>query len=95
MMNGEASRFLAAAAPDRFVSMLNENVCLRLSDIVGFDVRGDGLDPDARLDRYVDAMEQLQGFPWASALSAERSTDHPDEADAWSKRAALLGCLVC
>ena len=89
------TRFLAASAPDRFVSILDDDMKLRLSDIVGFDVSGEGLSPLEHLGRYADAIDQIHGFPWASTLSAERSTDHPDEAEAWSKRAALLGCFVC
>jgi len=89
------SRLLALAAPDRFLSILETETCLRLADMVGFDVSGAGLAPEAHLGRYLDAMEQIQQFPWASAASAERTTEHPDEADAWSKRVALLGCFVC
>lgn len=89
------SRFLAIAAPDRFISIQDEEARLRLSDMVGFDVSGLDLSRQEHLVRYLDAIEQIKDFPWASESSAERSTDHPDEADAWSKRMALLGCFVC
>ncbi|MCZ6836961.1 MAG: hypothetical protein O7G85_14385, partial [Planctomycetota bacterium] len=89
------SRFLTIAAPDRYLSILEVDTALRLSDLVGFDVSGVGLEPEVHLSRYLDAIEHIQAFPWASMLSAERSTEHEDEADAWSKRVALLGCFVC
>ncbi len=89
------SRFLAIAAPDRFMSIQDEEARLRLTDVVGFDVSGLDLTREEHLARYLDAIEQIMSFPWASMQSAERSTDHDDEAEAWSKRMALLGCFVC
>lgn len=89
------SRFLAIAAPDRFISIQEDEARLRLSDVVGFDVSGLDLTRETHLARYLDAIEQIMSFPWASTLSAERSTEHPQEAEAWSKRMALLGCFVC
>lgn len=88
------SRVLAAAGPDRFVSVLAEDVRRRISDIVGFELTAEGDEPFDALARYADAIEQIRAYPWASADSAERSSDHPDEADAWSKRVSLLGCFV-
>jgi hypothetical protein len=90
----DLSRILAAAAPDRFFSIADDAMRLRLANIVGFEL---GAGPDAlqdQLERYLDAIEMVRGFPWADATSAERTSDHPRESDAWEKRVALLGCLT-
>ena len=91
----EVSRLLAAAAPDRFFSILGETLQLRLSSIVGFDLTVRASELQDQLTRYIDAVELTREFPWAVATSAERTSDHPREPDAWSKRVALLGCLIC
>lgn len=91
----EVSRLLAAAAPDRFFSILGETLQLRLSSIVGFDLTVRASELQDQLTRYIDAVELTREFPWALATSAERTSDHPREPDAWSKRVALLGCLIC
>ena len=90
----DLSRLLASAAPDRFVSIVNEPVQHRIADIVGFDLTEDKRDRFDHLIRYADAIEQIQKYPWVSTPSAERSSEHVDEPDAWSKRVALLGCFV-
>ncbi len=90
----DLSRLLASAAPDRFVSIVNQPVQHRLADIVGFDLTEEKRDRFDHLIRYADAIEQIHKYPWVSAPSAERSSEHADEPDAWSKRVALLGCFV-
>jgi hypothetical protein len=91
----EISRILAVAAPDRFFSILGETMQLRLSNIVGFDLTGQGTGLQDQLTRYIDAVEMIAAFPWADEGSSERTSDHVREPDAWAKRVALLGCLVC
>lgn len=90
----DLSRLLACAAPDRFVSIADEAVQLRLSDIVGFDMTSKAKDRFDHLVRYSHAIEQIHTFPWVSTPDAERSSKHSDEPDAWSKRVALLGSFV-
>ena len=90
----DLSRLLASAAPDRFVSIVNEPVQHRIADIVGFDLTEEKRDRFDHLIRYADAIEQIHKYPWVSEPSAERSSEHADEPDAWSKRVALLGCFV-
>ena len=90
----DLSRLLACAAPDRFVSIVNEPVQHRLGDIVGFDLTAESRDRFDHLIRYSHAIEQIHKYPWAATPSAERSSEHADEPDAWSKRVALLGCFV-
>lgn len=88
------SRILAAAAPDRFFSIAEEPLQVRMSSMVGFDLAERATASHDQLRRFVDAIEMTREFPWASEQSAERSSDHPRESDAWSKRVALLACLV-
>ncbi len=88
------SRILAAAAPDRFFSIAEEPMQVRMSSMVGFDLAARATQKHDQLRRFVDAIEMTREFPWASEKSAERSSDHPRESDAWSKRVALLACLV-
>ncbi len=90
----DLSRLLACAAPDRFVSIVNEPVQHRIADIVGFDLTAESRDRFDHLIRYSHAIEQIHKYPWAATPSAERSSEHADEPDAWSKRVALLGCFV-
>ena len=90
----DLSRLLACAAPDRFVSIVNEPVQHRIADIVGFDLTAESRDRFDHLIRYSHAIEQIHKYPWAATPSAERSSEHVDEPDAWSKRVALLGCFV-
>lgn len=90
----QLSRILAAAAPDRFFSILGEATQLRMSNIVGFDLAPQETPMQDHLRRYVDATELTRQFPWVAEQSAERTSDHPREPDAWSKRVALLACLV-
>jgi hypothetical protein len=91
----EISRVLAAAAPDRFFSILGRAMQLRLSNVVGFDLTAQTSAVQDQLTRYVDAIDVIRSFPWAAEASAERTSDHDREADAWAKRVALLGCLIC
>jgi len=91
----EASRFLTAAAPDRFFSIQGEAMQLRLSNIVGFDLGGKPADLQDQLERYADAVEVIGAFPWAAERSVERASDHVREPDAWARRVALLGSLIC
>lgn len=90
----DLSRLLACAAPDRFVSIADEAVQHRLSDVVGFDLTSEAKDRFDHLVRYSHAIEQIHTFPWVSTPDAERSSEHSDEPDAWSKRVALLGSFV-
>ncbi|MCH8824117.1 MAG: phospholipase D family protein [Planctomycetes bacterium] len=90
----DLSRFLACAAPDHFVSIADESVQHRLSDVVGFDLTSESRDRFDHLVRYSHAIEQIHTFPWVSTPDAERTSTHSDEPDAWSKRVALLGSFV-
>ena len=90
----DLSRLLACAAPDHFVSIADESVQHRLSDVVGFDLTSETRDRFDHLVRYSHAIEQIHTFPWVSTPDAERSSTHSDEPDAWSKRVALLGSFV-
>jgi hypothetical protein len=89
----ELSRLLALAAPDRFFSIADDAMQLRMSSVVGFDLTERSALQD-HLSRYLDAIAVVRAFPWAAESSAERSSEHPLEPDAWMKRVALLGSLV-